>query len=87
MHYFTQMYTGRRMEILCDTNYKSKNIRGFCHLYDGQEACATGVNAAFTQVRRSPPPLFPHPYAPAATAPTQPAAAAATAAEQQRQQR
>mmetsp|Transcript_5056 Transcript_5056/g.6422 ORF Transcript_5056/g.6422 Transcript_5056/m.6422 type:complete len:400 (+) Transcript_5056:20-1219(+) len=47
--YFTLMYTGRRMEILCDTNYKSKAIRGFCHLYDGQEACATGVNEALTQ--------------------------------------
>ena len=28
---------------------KAKAVRGFCHLYDGQEACATGVNAAFTQ--------------------------------------
>ena len=28
---------------------QAKKIRGFCHLYDGQEACATGVDAAFTQ--------------------------------------
>lgn len=47
--YFHLMYTMRRMEITCDNEYKARNIRGFCHLYDGQEAIATGIDSAFTK--------------------------------------
>eukprot|EP00211_Chloroparvula_japonica_P005646 CAMPEP_0119118504 /NCGR_PEP_ID=MMETSP1310-20130426/360_1 /TAXON_ID=464262 /ORGANISM="Genus nov. species nov., Strain RCC2339" /LENGTH=382 /DNA_ID=CAMNT_0007107875 /DNA_START=96 /DNA_END=1244 /DNA_ORIENTATION=- len=48
MEMYHQMYTIRRMETLCDSLYKQRLIKGFLHLYSGQEAVAVGIEHAIT---------------------------------------
>lgn len=43
--FFREMSLYRRLEIVADTMYKQRLIRGFCHLYDGQEAIVVGMEA------------------------------------------
>lgn len=49
---YTQMQTIRRLEGAAGNLYKEKVVRGFCHLYSGQEACAVGESSQVVVVVR-----------------------------------
>ncbi|XP_034668626.1 pyruvate dehydrogenase E1 component subunit alpha, mitochondrial-like [Drosophila subobscura] len=46
MEYYRQLLTVRLLESAASRLYKEQLVRGFCHLYMGQEACAVGIRAA-----------------------------------------
>lgn len=46
LHYYRQMQTIRRLETVAGNMYKEKAVRGFCHLYSGQEAICVGMESA-----------------------------------------
>jgi pyruvate dehydrogenase E1 component alpha subunit len=48
LHMFKQMVRIRRTETEADKLYKAKEIRGFLHLYSGQEAVAIGMEGGLT---------------------------------------
>ncbi|XP_011408280.2 PREDICTED: pyruvate dehydrogenase E1 component subunit alpha, somatic form, mitochondrial-like, partial [Amphimedon queenslandica] len=46
---FYDMTVIREMEMEAKNLYQQKIIKGFCHLYIGQEACAVGMEASITK--------------------------------------
>lgn len=48
LHLLHQMLRIRRFEEKCAELYTALKVRGFVHLYDGEEACAVGVMQALT---------------------------------------
>ncbi|WP_448518281.1 pyruvate dehydrogenase (acetyl-transferring) E1 component subunit alpha [Rhodoflexus sp.] len=49
MYWYESMYLMRKFEEKAGQLYGQQKIRGFCHLYIGQEACASGAITALTR--------------------------------------
>jgi pyruvate dehydrogenase E1 component alpha subunit len=49
LKFYNQMQNIRRLETTAGNLYKAKQIRGFCHLYSGQEAVAVGMKASLEE--------------------------------------
>jgi pyruvate dehydrogenase E1 component alpha subunit len=49
MYWYESMYLMRKFEEKAGQLYGQQKIRGFCHLYIGQEACAAGAITALTK--------------------------------------
>lgn len=49
LDYYHKMQSVRRLETTAGNLYKEKQIRGFCHLYSGQEAICVGMKAAMEE--------------------------------------
>jgi pyruvate dehydrogenase E1 component alpha subunit len=48
LEYYTEMSLIRRVEIASQNLYQKRQIRGFLHLYNGQEAVCTGLDSVLT---------------------------------------
>jgi pyruvate dehydrogenase E1 component alpha subunit len=49
MHWYEEMMLQRRFEEKANEVYTKQKIKGFCHLYIGQEAVSSGMEAAITK--------------------------------------
>lgn len=49
MYWYESMMLIRKFEEKCGQLYGQQKIKGFCHLYIGQEACASGAKSALTE--------------------------------------